>query len=263
MTAVITGASAGLGAEFAAQLAAVGHDLVLVARTEHRLTACAEQLRARYGVAVEVLPADLGNPADVDRVCRRLGDPDHPVTMLVNNAGFGVPGDICDRDPADLHHMITVMCTAVLRLSHAAACSMRDRGAGTIINVSSVAGWTTRGVYAACKAWTTTFSEALAVELAGTGVRVTALCPGFVRTEFHGRAAIDTTGLPDWVWLDAANVVRDCLRDARRNKTLSIPDIRYKALVTILQHTPRPLLRSVRIASLAKARRAPAFAGRH
>lgn len=256
MTAVITGASAGLGAEFATQLAADGHDLVLVARNETRLSAYAKQLHTQYGVDVEVLAADLSQDTGIDRVVRRLTDPDRPITMLVNNAGFGVPGDICDSLPDDLNQMITVMCTAVLRLSQAAACSMRDQGTGTIINVSSVAGWTTRGVYAACKAWTTTFTESLALELAGTGVGVTALCPGFVRTEFHGRAAIDTTSLPSYAWLHAADVVRDSLRDARRGKVLSIPDIRYKALVLALQHIPRPLLRNVRLASLAKARRA-------
>ncbi len=202
-TALITGATAGIGAEFARRLAAQGHDLVLVARDEDRLEATAADLKHRFGGAVAVLPADLADRDQCARVEARLADRDRPVDLLVNNAGFGTGHRFSRGQLADEERQLDVLVRAVLRLSHAAVGGMVERRHGGIVNVSSVAAWTPTGTYSAAKAWVTTFSEGLDAELAGIGVRVVAVAPGFTRTEFHDRAGMDMSSIPDWLWLDA------------------------------------------------------------
>jgi short-subunit dehydrogenase len=246
MRSLVTGATAGLGAEFARQLAAQGSDLVLVARTESRLTETADALRAAHGVDVEVLAADLADEADLGRVAARLEDADRPVDLLVNNAGFGLHTKLTSPDLAVHRNAIDVMCWAVLVLSAAAARSMRVRGHGRIVNLSSLASWTTQSHYSAIKAWVRTCSEALANELRGTGVTVTAACPGWVRTEFHARAGIRTSALPDWVWDDPEPVVRHVLRDAERGKVISIPGKpAWKVVQAALKLAPGAAVRAV------------------
>src|SRR5690606_16390828 len=175
--ALITGGTSGIGAAFARALAARGEDLVLVARNEERLKQTAADLTERYGVAVEVLPADLAVRDDVTRVAERLTTDTEPVDLLVNNAGFGIHTKLTAADLSPHEHAIDVMCRAVLLLGGAAGRAMAERGHGRIVNVSSTAGFVLLGNYSAIKAWVTTYSESLAVELAGTGVTVTALCP--------------------------------------------------------------------------------------
>lgn len=243
-TALVTGATAGIGLEFARQLAERGHDLVLVARDEARLAGVAADLHARYGVHGEVLAADLTDRDQLERVARRLAGPDHPVDLLVNNAGFGLKHPFLVNDVADEERMFDVLCRAVLVLSHAAARAMSARGHGAVVTVSSVAGFTTMGSYSAAKAWATTFTEALAAELSGTGVRAIALCPGYTRTEFHGRADVDVSSVPPVVWLQPDRLVRDCLRDLDRGRVVSVPGVPYKLLVAALQVTPRALIRA-------------------
>lgn len=247
-TALITGASAGLGAEFARQLAAAKHDLILVARDQARLESASVALTDQFGVAVEVLPADLCTDAGCAAVSQRVSDPARPVDIIVNNAGFGMYRKFGDAELADEERQLDLNVRAVLRVTHAAVRAMTARGSGQIINVSSVAGFVPRGgnaTYSASKAWVTMFSEALAVQLAGSGVTVTAVCPGFTHTEFHERANADMSHVPDRMWLDAATVVSEGLADAAQGKPISVPSRQYKTLVTAARTLPRPLLRKI------------------
>ena len=243
-TALVTGGTSGIGAAFARQLAARGDDLVLVARDAARLESTAAELRAAYGVEVEVLPADLSARDDVTRVAERLTDQARPVDVLVNNAGFGVHHRLTDPDPAPHERAIAVMVEAVLVLGGAAGRAMRERGHGAIVNVASTAGYMAMGSYSAIKAWAMTYSESLANELSGTGVTVTALAPGWVRTEFHERAAIRTSSIPDQLWLEADALVAECLDDVAAGKVVSIPSRRYRALMFAVRHAPRSAVRA-------------------
>ncbi|GGK78972.1 dehydrogenase [Planomonospora parontospora subsp. parontospora] len=229
-SALITGATAGIGAAFARRLAADGFSLVLVARDEKRLLARAEELRLRYGVETEVLPADLASEDGLAAVERRLRE---GVDLLVNNAGFGLRGAFLDVPVADELRMLKVHCEAVLRLTLAALPGMRERDRGAVVNVASVAAFFTRGTYSASKAWVVNFSESAATELDGGRVRVMALCPGFVRTEFHERASMNVSGIPGFLWLSADDVVDEAMRDLARGVRVSVPDLRYKAIVAV------------------------------
>jgi len=255
--ALITGATAGIGNAFARRLAADGHDLVLVARDGGRLERVAAELRSRHGVGVEVLPADLTRRDELDRVAHRLSDPQRPVDVLVNNAGFGTAKPLLDSDLQQQEELIALLVTAVLVLTRAALPGMVSRDSGTVITVSSVSGFIVPGgSYAAAKAWATSFTTSVSAQLAGTGVQVTALCPGFVRTEFHARAGMPMDKLPSWAWLDADRVVADCLRDVARKRMLSVPSKRYRFVVLALRHLPLTALRGIS-RGYASVRRVP------
>ncbi len=258
-TALVTGATAGIGNAFARALAARGDGLVLVARDRARLDAVAAALRRRHGVDVEVLAADLSERDQLDGVADRLRRSDAPVDLLVNNAGFGVPQRFVGGDLAAVERQFVVLARAVLVLSHAALPGMVARGRGSLVTVSSVAGFMPAGTYGAAKAWATTFTRSLAGELSGTGVTATALCPGYVRTEFHDRAGIAMQGLPEWAWLDADRVVADCLRDVARGRSVSVPGLQYKAAVLALRHLP---MRAVDVVSRRRTSRRAAGARR-
>jgi short-subunit dehydrogenase len=238
-TALVTGGTSGLGLEFARQLGARGHDLVLVARDEARLQAVADELTAR-GVSVEVLAADLTDRSRLAEVEARVADPDRPVELVVNNAGFGVKGHFVDHHVEVEQAQLDVLVTAVMRLSHAALTAMVGRGRGGLINVSSVAAYLPRGSYSAAKAWVATFGRWAHQEYAGRGVRVTTVSPGFVRTEFHERLGGQEGTGP--LWMDAEEVVRQALRDFDRGRSLSIPGARYKALTTLARAVPTGVL---------------------
>ncbi|WP_419997262.1 SDR family NAD(P)-dependent oxidoreductase [Streptomyces boninensis] len=244
-TALITGSTAGLGAAFARRLAADGHDLVLVARDAARLRKQAAELTDRHRVEAEVLPADLATEAGIAAVEARLAATDRPVGLLVNNAGFGHKGRYLEVPMADELRMLKVHCEAVLRLTSAAVAPMRERGRGGVINVASVAAFVPRGTYGASKAWVVQFTQGIAKDLTGSGVRLMALCPGFVRTEFHSRAGMGTDSIPSWMWLDADRVVAAAMTDLAKGKAVSIPDPRYKALLGASKLVPRNLLGKV------------------
>ncbi|MEV7126633.1 SDR family oxidoreductase [Streptomyces sp. NPDC093260] len=244
-TALITGSTAGIGAAFARRLAADGHDLVLVARDTERLTEQATELHDKHGIEAEVLTADLATDEGVEAVAARLGDRRNPVDLLVNNAGFGNKGRFLDVPMADELRMLKVHVEAVLRLTAAATEAMRERGRGGVVNVASVAAFVPRGTYGASKAWVVQFTQGAARDLAGSGVRLMALCPGFVRTEFHERAGMGTDNIPNWMWLDADKLVAAALADLARGRTVSIPDPRYKALMGVVKLAPRGLLGGV------------------
>ena len=252
-TALVTGGTSGIGAEFARQLAARGHDIVLVARDPGRLDAMAAELRALgrgREVAVEILVADLANASDTDRVAARLGDRQHPVDYFINNAGFRVVSRLSSPDVAEHDRALNVMVRAVLVLGGAVAPVMRERGTGAIVNVASINGQLTLSGYSAIKAWVRVYSESLSNELRGTGVTVTALMPGWVRTEFHQRAGADRGdlgrgGIPKFLWLEPELLVRECLRDVDKGRVISIPTIRYRFLSWLLKHLPDATVRWV------------------
>lgn len=244
-TALITGASAGLGLEFAWQLATARHDVVLVARDATRLDRLAGQLRAAAGVRAEVISADLGARDDVERVAERLRDGDRPVGLLVNNAGFGLGQSFVGGDLAAHEQALDVMVRAVMVLSHAAVGPMVERGRGAVLNVSSVAALTAMGTYSAHKAWVRTFTEGLAVELRGTGVTATALCPGLVHTEFHERAGLERDAYPQLAWLNADAVVTAALADVRRGAVISTPSLRYGIAAEVARLLPRVAIRAL------------------
>ena len=243
-TALITGASSGLGLEFAWQLATARHDVVLVARDGDRLDRLAAQLRAAAGVHAEVLTADLTVREDLDRVADRLRAEERPVGLLVNNAGIGLGERFVGGDLARQEAALDLMVRSVLVLSHAAAGAMVERGRGAVLNVGSVAALTASGTYSAHKAWVRTFTEGLAVELAGTGVTATVLSPGLTHTEFHERAGLHgATAYPEVAWLSPDRVVATALADVRRGAVLSTPSLRYRVASGALRVLPRGAVR--------------------
>jgi short-subunit dehydrogenase len=241
-TALVTGATAGIGLAFARQLAAQGHDLVLVARDKGRLEEVAAELTDAHRVRVEVLAADLGDRAQLATVEARLADSTRPIDLLVNNAGFGLKRRFLDNTADEEEAMLQVLVVAVLRLSHAALSAMTARGRGGIINVSSVAAFLPRGSYSAAKAWVNSFSEWAAHEYAGRGVRVMTLCPGFTKTEFHERMGVAHSSAPGFLWLDVDDLVAAALKDYARGRILSVPSLQYKAVVGLTRAIPNGLL---------------------
>jgi short-subunit dehydrogenase len=252
---MVTGASGGIGEEFARQLAAKGADLVLVARSADALERLAKELHERHGVACEVLPADLTTDDGVDAVAARVGD----VDLLVNNAGYGIAERVADVEPAQIDGMIRLNVLALTRLTRAALPGMLERKHGAIVNVSSVAGFSPSqgfAVYNATKSFVTMFTEALSLEVRGTGVRVQALCPGLTRTGFQavaGEEALGTANTPGFLWQEPPAVVRASLAGLDRGSVIVTPGAHNKAFVALASVTPHGVLR--RVAGVVMGRR--------
>lgn len=247
-TALITGGTVGIGHAFGVALAKRGYDLVLASRDAVGLEQAAQNFRTKYGVAVEVIPTDLSDRAQTLALARRVESTDQPIDLLINNAGFAVHESLLDADLAPQLRAMEVMCTAVLILSGAAARAMKARGGGAILNVASSSAVITTGNYSAIKAWVTIYSEGLANELRGSGVKVMALLPGWVRTEFHQRGGVKAHTLPDFVWIKAGILVEQALADLAAGKVLSVPTSRWAFAVWLGHVAPR---RAIRWASRA------------
>ena len=250
-TALITGASSGIGAAFARQLAPQGFHLILVARREQRLAALAAELQGRHRISAEVLDADLSEPADVERVERRIAELES-LDLLINNAGFGAPGSFAETDLATQLTMIDVHIIASVRLCRATLPGMITHRRGAIINVSSIAGLVPipgSATYSSTKAYLNVFSEALHAELRGTGVKVQALCPGFTHTGFHDtpeHKGFHRSGIPKALWMSAEDVAAQSLNALGRRQVIFVPSFKNRLLAVAARNAPRSLLHLLR-----------------
>lgn len=242
--ALITGATAGIGREFAVQLAREGYNLTLVARDIERLTTLASELQSAQPIAVTVLAADLSDDADTSRVVTHLAA--HPVDLLINNAGFGHAGRVGLMDHAKQDAMLRLHVLAVHRLTQAALPAMLERRSGSVIIVASVASFLTSAGnvnYCATKAYDRILAEGLALEAGPHGVYVQALCPGFTHTELHARAGVDKTRWPPWMWMSADRVVATSLAALRAGRpTVVVAGLVFRLLVFAMRFAPRWLV---------------------
>jgi uncharacterized protein len=246
--ALVTGSSSGIGRAFALALADRGHDLVLVARDGARLEALATEITAAYGAAAEVLVADLSDATALATVEARLGDPDRPIDLLVNNAGFGTTGRFAELPVEREAQEIELNVLAVVRLTHAALGGQIDRHRGGVINVASIAGYQPtpgNATYGATKAYVMSFSQAVHEELKGTGVRCMVLAPGFTRTEFQARAGIDSSEVPGFLWQEAERVVDHALRAYDKGRAVCVPGPLNAATAAFTTVTPQAITRRI------------------
>lgn len=241
--ALVTGATAGIGESFTRMLASKGFNIVLVARDEARLHERAAALREKYGVQTFVLPADLAT----DQGCKSVEEylKEFEIGVLINNAGFGINRAFTASALNAEQDLLDVLVRTPMRLMHVVLPQMKARNSGTIINVSSIAGFIAGGTYSASKSYLTVLSESLHTELRGTQVKVNALCPGFTRTEFHERGRMKMKGLPEFMWLDSDQLVARSWSDAQGGKAVSIPGWQYKLLVGFISILPRAMVRSI------------------
>ena len=254
--ALVTGASSGIGEQLARELAARGHDLVLVARDQSRLETLAKELEHVHDATVQVLPADLTDPTQLRAVEDRCHDAEAPIDVMVNNAGFGSFGAFHTLDVEGENREIQLNVVALVRLTHAAASEMVPRGRGGILNVSSLAGFQPgpmNAVYGATKAFVTSFTEAVHEELKGTGVSVTALCPGFTRTGFQSAADVPAGDVPGFMWQEAAEVARAGLDALEKNRAVEIPGTVNKVLGNFSAVTPHAITRRIGAAVIKRA----------
>jgi short-subunit dehydrogenase len=241
-TALVTGASSGIGLEFARQVAASGHDLVVVARDEPKL----KELAAEVSTDVEVLRADLTDGSDLAAVEVRLADASRPIDVLVNNAGFGTMGPFATLPPDDEEREIRLNVIALVRLTRAALPGMLERKRGGILNVSSIGAFQPgpfNATYSATKAFVSSFTEAVHEEVRGTGVNVIALCPGLTRTGFQAASGAHASTMPKFLWQTTEQVVKTALRDLDRNHAVSVPGIQNKSAAFLVRVVPRGVVR--------------------
>lgn len=246
-TAFITGASSGIGAEFARRLAREGYDLVLHGRREHLLAALSRDLAAAHGIKAEYVLAELSTPEGADALVERLRRIEH-LGMLINNAGSGSTRLFHEEDLAGQEGMVHTHVMAALRLCHAAIPMMKRGGGGSIINVSSIASFTPgrrSATYCAAKSFLTTFSEALHLESGRDGIRVQALCPGFTTTDFHARLGLTIRPEMRRLFMSPASVVDQSLKDLKRGKVVSVPGWTFRAIRLTARVIPRRLYYAV------------------
>lgn len=239
--ALVTGATAGIGESFTRLLAAKGFNLILVARDEARLHERAAGLKENFGAESVVIVADLATEAG----CAKVEDyiRANEIEVLINNAGFGINKAFTMSDLAKEEEVLKVLVRTPMRLMHVALPAMKERNSGVVINVSSVASFIAGGAYSASKAYLTVLSESLSTELSATNIKVSALCPGFTRTEFHQRGRMKMAGLPNFMWLNSDVLVAKAWKDAVAGKPVSIPGWQYKTLVGIISLLPRSIVR--------------------
>lgn len=241
MKALITGASSGIGWHFADLLAREGYDLVITARDTQRLNHLAGEFHQKYNRNIEVISADLTTDNGISLIENRIKDGD--IDVLINNAGYGLNQGFTKSDVIDEIAVLKILCEAPMRLAHASLPSMLAKNSGIIINVSSVAAWITGGHYSAMKSYLMVLSESLHTELAETAVKVCSLAPGFTHTEFHQRGQMKMDALPNFMWLNADNVVITAWEDAKAGKAISIPGRQYRFLYLLLRFAPRDFVR--------------------
>ena len=243
-TSLITGASSGLGTEYARQLARRGDHLVLVARNAERLEELSGELTLKGAEEVEVLSADLSSPAGIAAVVERLTDTARPVDMLINSAGFGLPLAFERNDIEDEARHLRLHVEVPMRLMHAVLPGMLERRSGTILNIASASAVMPRSTYGAVKSWQVMFSRWASSRYGSRGVTVTAVCPGYTHTDFHARLGLakGEEGISDWLWLEAPRVVGESLRDVEKGKAVSVPSKRYKAIYTVARLAPTGLM---------------------
>lgn len=241
--ALVTGATAGIGESFTRMLASKGFNIALIARDEARLHQRAAGLRDKYGVQTFVLTADLAT----DQGCKSVEEylKEFEIEVLINNAGFGINKAFTASALEAEQDLLDVLVRTPMRLMHVALPQMKARNSGTIINVSSIAGFIAGGTYSASKSYLTVLSESLHTELRATNVKINALCPGFTRTEFHERGRMKMKGLPEFMWLDSDQLVARSWSDAQGGKAVSIPGWQYKLLVGFISILPRGIVRSI------------------
>jgi uncharacterized protein len=241
--ALVTGASVGIGESFTRLLAKQGYNIALVARDEVRLHERADSLREKFGVQTFVLVADLATDAG----CKVVEDyiSTYPIEVLINNAGFGIKYPFTMSALQAEQDLLDVLVRTPMRLIHVILPGMKERNSGTIINVSSVASFIAGGTYSAAKSYLTVLTEAVNTEVKGTNIKVSALCPGFTRTEFHQRGKMKMSGLPDFMWLNSDKLVEQSWKDAQANKPVSIPGWQYKLLVGVISTVPRKFVRQI------------------
>lgn len=239
--ALVTGATAGIGESFTRLLAAKGFNLVLVARDEARLHEKAAGLKENFGADSVVIVADLATEAG----CAKIEDyiRANEIEVLINNAGFGINKAFTMSDLAKEEEVLKVLVRTPMRLMHVVLPAMKERNSGVVINVSSVASFIAGGAYSASKAYLTVLSESLSTELSSTNIKVSALCPGFTRTEFHQRGRMKMAGLPNFMWLNSDVLVAKAWKDAVAGKPVSIPGWQYKTLVALISLVPRAIVR--------------------
>jgi len=251
--ALVTGATAGIGESFSRLLASHRYNIVLVARDLPRLHERAQGLEEKFGVKTHVIQADLATDEGCLTVEKYILE--NQIDVLINNAGFGVNKAFTVSTLEVEQQLLDVLVRTPMRLMHAALPLMKQRNSGVIINVSSVAGYIAGGTYSASKSYLTVLSESLNTELVATNVKVSALCPGFTRTEFHQRGKMSMKGLPNFMWLNSDRLVEQSWRDALKGKPVSIPGWQYKFLVFVVQSVPRSIVRKVGMNMRAKQRR--------
>jgi len=239
--ALVTGATAGIGESFTRLLAAKGFNLVLVARDEARLHERAAGLKENFGAESVVIVADLATEAG----CAKVEDyiRTNEIEVLINNAGFGINKAFTMSDLAKEEEVLKVLVRTPMRLMHVVLPAMKERNSGIVINVSSVAGFIAGGAYSASKSYLTVLSESLSTELSDTNIKVSALCPGFTRTEFHQRGRMKMAGLPNFLWLNSDVLVAKAWKDAVSGKPVSIPGWQYKTLMGVISLLPRSIVR--------------------
>jgi short-subunit dehydrogenase len=251
--ALVTGATAGIGESFSRLLAANSYNIVLVARDLPRLQERAAALEAKFRISTHVIQADLATDDGCLKVEKYVTE--NQIDVLINNAGFGTSKAFTMSTLEVEQQLLDVLVRTPMRLMHVALPLMKARNTGIIINVSSVAGYIAGGTYSASKSYLTVLSESLNTELSATNVKISALCPGFTRTEFHQRGKMSMKGLPNFMWLNSDRLVEQSWRDALKGKAVSVPGWQYKLLVLIVETMPRSIVRKVGMNMRAKQRK--------